>query len=621
MFRNLRISILALIALPSVIAGQGQLVPGLGVPGVEQVQGMASIEGYVIGTGGQPLNRAEVTLEPAAGRGREYAAVTTRDGKFLLANIEPGDYRLGVERDGYVDHEYGQVTPSRPGTTLVIAADQNVRDVVISMVPTATITGRVYDEEGEPIVGATVRALQYAYDDGQRVMRPVQSAETNDLGEYRLYWLDPGEYQVAATFEDRFDNAEDLRDAVLNASPELTAAIEDLRDQAAGGRGEITIAIQGRGGRGALLAGEIGDQLRDMIGVSADPLEEIYVDTYYPGTNDPRGAAPIRLQAAAEIRGVDFTVLPTRAATVRGQVVGPFSPEEGMRPSVTIVPKNPVVAIGRGGFGRIQTGGSGTSRDGSFELRGVPPGEYTIVATVREGRGRGGRGGGDALTGFSDVRVSGVDVDNIRLAVQPSVQIAGRILVDDPEINVSRLRVRLEPLDSIPLDQPNARVADDGTFVLDGVSPIPYRVSVTGLGEDAYVQSARIGGADVLSTGFVPSAGTGPLEFSISGQGSAVDGTIALDSDQAFTGAGVVLVPEDPARLDLYETSGTDQYGRFSMRGVAPGRYRVFAWEDAPAGAYQDPDFVRKYADYGESIEVRQGTPLTLEPRLIPAGI
>jgi len=501
-----------------------------------------------------------------------------------------------------------------------MAPDQSVRDVVISMVPTATITGRVYDEEGEPIVGATVRALQYTYDDGQRIMRPVQSAETNDLGEYRLYWLDPGEYQVAATFEARFRNAEDLRDALLNASPELTAAIEDF--QAAGGRGEINIAIQGRGGRGTFLTGEIGDQLRDMIGAAADPLEEIYVDTYYPGTNDARGAAPIRLQPAAEIRGVDFTVLPTRAATVSGQVVGPFSPEDGLRPTVTIVPKNPVVVGGgRGGFGRIQTGGNGTSRDGTFELIGVPPGEYTIVAEVRQGRGRGGRGGAAALSGFADVRVGGADVDNIRVAVQPSVQVSGRILVDDPAINVSRLRVRLDPADSIPINQPNARVGDDGTFVIDGVSPIPYRVSVTGLGEDAYVATARVGGADVFATGFVPSDGSGPLEFSISAQGSAVDGTIAHDPDQPFTGAQVVLVPEDPLRLDRYETSGTDQYGRFSMRGVAPGRYRAFAWEDAPAGAYQDPEFVRKYADYGESIEVRQGMPLTVEPRLIPAGI
>jgi hypothetical protein len=466
--------------------------------------------------------------------------------------------------------------------------------------------------------------MQYTYQDGERLMRRVQQAETNDLGEYRLYWLDPGEYQVAATFEDRFRDAEDLRDALLNANPDITNAIDQIRSELAGRGGDVAIAVGGgRGGRGALLTGELGDAVRGLIGAETDPLEEIYVDTYYPGTNDPRGAAPIRLQAAAEIRGIDFTVLPTPAATVRGRVVGPFSPDDGMRPSVTIVPKNPVVARGGGGgAGRILTGGNGTSPDGAFELRGVAPGDYTIVATVREarGRGRGGGGGANELTGFTDVRVNGTDVDNITVSVQPSVQVSGRILVDDPQINVARLRVRLQPLVSLPIGEPNARVAADGTFVIDGVSPVPYRVSLTGLGQDAYVADARIGGADVLGAGFVASAGTGPLEFAVRGSGSQIDGVIDLDPDQAFTGAQVVLVPQDPLRMDLYETSGTDQYGRFSMRGVAPGRYRIFAWEDAPAGAYEDPAFVRKYEDFGESIEIVPGTPSTARPRLIPAG-
>jgi hypothetical protein len=57
------------------------------------------------------------------------------------------------------------------------------------------------------------------------------------------------------------------------------------------------------------------------------------------------------------------------------------------------------------------------------------------------------------------------------------------------------------------------------------------------------------------------------------------------------------------------------------MRGVAPGRYRIFAWEDAPAGAHEDPSFVRRYEDFGESLEIVPGTPSTARPRLIPAGV
>ena len=102
------------------------------------------------------------------------------------------------ERDGYVDQQYGQVSSARPGTVLLLEPGQEVRDVVISLEPTGTISGQIFDEAGEPLEGVTVRALWYDYEDGEKVLSRSRSAETNDLGEYRLYWLIPDEYYVSA---------------------------------------------------------------------------------------------------------------------------------------------------------------------------------------------------------------------------------------------------------------------------------------------------------------------------------------------------------------------------------------------------------------------------------------
>jgi len=82
----------------------------------------------------------------------------------------------------------------------------------------------------------------------------------------------------------------------------------------------------------------------------------------------------------------------------------------------------------------------------------------------------------------------------------------------------------------------------------------------------------------------------------------------------------VVLIPDDPGRRDLYKVTSADQYGRFSFRGIAPGSYLVLAWEDAPSGAYRDPDFVRRYEEFGWRVDIEQGRLFQVQPELIPAG-
>src|SRR5438874_2489417 len=70
---------------------------------------------------------------------------------------------------------------------------------------------------------------------GQPVMNVAQTAGTNDLGEYRLFWLQPGKYFVSAT------PPEGQRGVLLNA----------LAVAGPGIAGVIADAIGNRGGRGA----------------------------------------------------------------------------------------------------------------------------------------------------------------------------------------------------------------------------------------------------------------------------------------------------------------------------------------------------------------------------------
>ena len=73
-------------------------------------------------------------------------------------------------------------------------------------------------------------------------------------------------------------------------------------------------------------------------------------------------------------------------------------------------------------------------------------------------------------------------------------------------------------------------------------------------------------------------------------------------------------------RNDAYFTATSDQTGQFTLNNVPPGSYKLFAWEDIPAGAYQYPDFLRRYEDLGQVVTVTPNGTITANAKLIPAG-
>src|SRR5437870_9300574 len=164
-------------------------------------QDRASVTGFILKMGtGEPVSKAVVTISLFnGGRAQSYTATTAVGGQFTFQNLEPGQYRLSATRSGYIRMEYGARSPNRTGLPISLNPGQKLTDIVLQLMPAGTITGRVFDRDGEPLANVTVEALKYSYQEGQRVMNVVQTARTNDLGEYRLFWLQPGQYFISAT--------------------------------------------------------------------------------------------------------------------------------------------------------------------------------------------------------------------------------------------------------------------------------------------------------------------------------------------------------------------------------------------------------------------------------------
>jgi hypothetical protein len=121
----------------------------------------ATIEGRVLKAGtDEPLRKAWLTLYRVEGERRPHSASTDASGRFILKDVEPGRYQLWAQRNGYARQAYGQRGSERSGTTLTLGPGQTLSDIVFRLVPGAVISGRVFDEDGEPVAGAMVHAMR-----------------------------------------------------------------------------------------------------------------------------------------------------------------------------------------------------------------------------------------------------------------------------------------------------------------------------------------------------------------------------------------------------------------------------------------------------------------------------
>jgi hypothetical protein len=108
------------------------------------------VEGGVRGADGRPREGVHVTLRASWHEvrfGRDHERRTDDLGRFRFADVEPGAYRLVIERDG--------IEESRD---VEVPADADVDGLVVDLAESRTLTVLVAGDDGRPVVGATVLA-------------------------------------------------------------------------------------------------------------------------------------------------------------------------------------------------------------------------------------------------------------------------------------------------------------------------------------------------------------------------------------------------------------------------------------------------------------------------------
>jgi hypothetical protein len=108
------------------------------------------------------------------------------------------------------------------------------------------------------------------------------------------------------------------------------------------------------------------------------------------------------------------------------------------------------------------------------------------------------------------------------------------------------------------------------------------------------------------------------VEIVLNSPGATVTGKISNRAQQPSSRLAVVLAPlEHTANMMLYRRTTASNSGTFSFSGVAPGRYRVLAFENLPDTAELDRRFLSSFRNAGTEITATGGATTTVEVKLV----
>ena len=517
----------------------------------------AVLEGTVVNkVSGASVRHAHVMyIKLPGGNSSAVSTDTDSDGRFSIS-LEAGSYRLWVERPGFARQAYGSSTPQGTGSVVTLAAGQKMRDINFRIVPLGAIAGRVLDEEGEPLQGAAIQVLRFSFTSGKRQLIPVSGASSNDRGEYRAYGLPAGRYFLLAT----------LRGAPLSHPPETDGLLPDVQDP--------------------------------------------FAALYYPGVLDFGSASQISLPEGGELNDADFHLQRIHAVTVRGRLFGAIEDFSNSRTQVVLAHNDGITAsfISRATATLDNT-------TGRFEFHGIAPGSYLLVASQLYGE--------RSLSGRVPVEINADNPQQaVNVALSAAFDLNGTVEIEGGgNAKLPSMTIRLAAPEGLVLGRhPWAKVGPDGSFQLSAVTPAIWDFTLDGLPDNLWIKTATLGDLDVLRGELNISSGAkGPLRIVLARDGAQISGTVTQNGQPC--NAVVVLVPaaaDLQGSAQMYRSMVTQDQGPFVFKGVRPGAYKLFAFQDVEAMAWLDPEFLKPVESLGEAISVGEGERTTRQLTPIP---
>lgn len=617
---------------------------------LEAPKGTAAISGVVTdATTGRPIEGAIVGLGVTTGGQIIYTLprmTTDPKGRFLFRDLAPSTkYYIRASRVGYAPARFGasgprvvtdrlsdlETTTADDIVTISVAAEQWVSDLHVKLWRLGSITGRVADERGEPVVGAAVRGFSTMLVAGHNQFVGSDVVTTDDRGEYRLANLMPGKYAVSVL---------SVQQTVLDSTPEAAQ------------RRAVGELARGSRSSAGLQAVDVDGTHRLALSNFATPppprstAPRAYAAQFYPGTQTLSSARLIDIDYGASRRGVDFQLQPVPAVKVSGRLVA----AEGGPASAS----SQLLRLMPAGSEQLGAGSEAATtvveRDRSFTFLNVPAGDYTLLAQATFGdmtRGTGevtmpdapgfsagvgqvsmdfglrglalsSRSGQVGMWGRASVAVGGSDVTDLVVTMRPPVTVRGRIVM---ATEGSGLRlgtvIGAQPANGDPsLGRFGAFLTVNGPtpFTLEGLGRGIYLLGLpASFSRFVSVVSITSGGREIRDTGLDTSLGNDvdDVVITLSERLTSIQGTVRGDG---ASGASVMVFPVDRARwVDyglepmLIMSKASDASGAFAVTGLPEGDYFAIAVDGMLHDAWADPKFLEAASTLATRIALKLG--------------
>ena len=528
---------------------------------------LATLAGTITGAGGIPLSKSTVQLypspQPLNSARPSHTAITDSSGKYVFQGVPPGNYTVTADHPGYLTGSNAgkRTTQLLIGFSYVPLAEGERRTGVdLELVLYSAISGKVVDEDGDPIPNVVVQAMIYRYLQGVRQFSTIGVATTDDRGEFKVSNLGPGRVYLSFT-------------------PRTASGVATRQ--------------------GNPKPGEV---------------EQRFALSYYPGVRDLNAALPVRVSPGQDVSAIVMQLAKSPVYHVRGTVSGD-------------VPQgSPLQVLVSQGNGNIINSAIRTAvaPDGSFDVPGIPKGEYTLtVEPVARQRM-------PELLASEPFVVADEDV-SVDLKIQPSETLSGRVKIETPAgpqastSSVSSKGVQIALTMSSGTPSRTAVSNEDGTFELPDVRPGRYKIVVTGVPQSGYLKSVTYGGHDAIDE-LDLSGGTGSamLEVGISMSAAELNLAMALDVGEKPGMSEFMVIPDPPLprRTWLYKRQASGPDGRLTIKNIAPGTYQIYCFQLVERFVQFDPDWVKTHESRAVKVTVMDNDRLQLSvPRITPQQV
>ncbi len=522
-----------------------------------------------------PLKKATVSINAmfvsgigAANAGRNQGpqgTVTDATGTFAITDLPAGQYRVMIQHQNYPQARFGGVVKS-----VEVKAGETAGPIAVDLIPGASVSGRITDEEGEPIQGCFVQP--HPVKNPEQGVPMQGNPTTNEDGDYRFYAVPPGKYILSAQCQMQV-----FQPRPFSAGPD-------------------------------------------------PPPSRAYPMQYYPLATDAKAAEAVELTPGNEKSGVDFRMRPAAVT----QIHGVFSPAgvdmKGRNVNLQLIPAD------RSRINGMFTGANVDVAKGTFEFRQVFPGSYELTAFANDSDDK--PAGATQRVEVNDrpldvvlelhtaFEISGkVELDassSTNSNAAPSNQgnlgaVSGSNAVGIsvssrgfsgsfgvPLINgkpsLNQVNIQLFPLHQTGMPFPQTQAGEDGSFTLKGVIPGVWRLQVNG--PSVFVKSAWLGSTDVTSAAIDLSGGAaGSLRVVLSTNMATIRGS-------APAGQTVYAQRIDDDMLGRSSRgSGVDPSGQYTMSNLPPGKYRLVLTDPGSP----PPD------EGGQEVTIHEGETITLD--------